>query len=116
VFDKNCNTVASAWLDFWQADGAGNYDNQGYRLRGHQYTDSNGKYVLETVMPAQYSSRPPHIHLKLRATEGSPTFTSQLYFPAQQKNKTDSIFDASLVVSLSDNQQTAFFNFKINSE
>src|SRR5438876_8905135 len=27
VFDKNCRPFAHAWLDFWQADGNGVYDN-----------------------------------------------------------------------------------------
>ena len=40
VYDTNCQPVANAWLDFWQADANGNYDNSGYTLRGHQYTDA----------------------------------------------------------------------------
>jgi len=116
VFDKNCNPISNVWLDFWQADGRGNYDNQGYRLRGFQYTDNDGKYVLETVMPAQYSSRPPHIHLKLQAKEGAPVLTSQLYFPGQSKNTVDTIFNSSLVVSMSDDGKTANYNFKIDTE
>lgn len=116
VYDRNCNPIANAWLDFWQADGNGNYDNRGFNLRGHQYTDSNGRYVLETVMPVQYSSRPPHIHLKLRAKERGTVFTSQLYFPGESKNNTDAIFNSSLVVSLSEDGQTAYYNFKIDTE
>src|SRR5215208_2081548 len=30
VYDINCQPVANAWLDFWQADANGNYDNSGY--------------------------------------------------------------------------------------
>jgi len=116
VFDKNCNPISNAWLDFWQADGRGIYDNQGYRLRGYQYTDQNGRYVLETVMPTQYSSRPPHIHLKLQATEDDLVLTSQLYFPRQSQNTADSIFNSTLVVSMSDDGQTANYNFKIDTE
>jgi len=116
VFDRNCNPISNAWLDFWQADGKGNYDNQGYRLRGYQYTDNNGRYVLETVMPAQYSSRPPHVHLKLQVKENDPILTSQLYFPGQSKNTTDSIFNSSLIVSMSDDGNTAIYNFKVDTE
>jgi len=116
VFDRNCKPISNAWLDFWQADGRGNYDNQGYRLRGHQYTDKDGRYILEAVMPAQYSSRPPHIHLKLRAKEDDPVLTSQLYFPGQSKNITDTIFNSSLVVSMSDDGQTANYNFKVDTK
>lgn len=116
VFDRNCNPISNVWLDFWQADGTGNYDNQGYRLRGYQYTDSDGRYILETVMPAQYSSRPPHIHLKLQAKEDAPILTSQLYFPGQSKNTTDTIFNSSLIVFMRDDGQTANYNFKIDTD
>jgi protocatechuate 3,4-dioxygenase beta subunit len=116
VFDRNCNPITNAWLDFWQADGNGDYDNQGWQLRGNQYTDSNGRYTLETVMPAQYSGRPPHIHLKLQAKESSPVLISQLYFPGQSENETDAIFNSSLIVMMSDDGQTANYNFKIDTE
>lgn len=83
VLDQNCNPLPNAWLDFWQADTNGDYDNQGYRLRGHQYTDSQGRYFLETVLPGLYQSRPiEHIHVKVRP-EGGQEITSQLYFPNQ---------------------------------
>ena len=67
VRDVNGNPVSHAWVDFWQADGRGEYDNAGYLLRGHQYTDNAGKYSLETVVPGGYFSRTPHIHVKVRA-------------------------------------------------
>ena len=81
VLDQNCQPLSNAWLDFWQADANGEYDNVGYRLRGHQFTDSQGRYYLETVLPGLYSSRPiEHIHVKVRPEGGEET-TSQLYFP-----------------------------------
>lgn len=81
VLDQNCNPLPNAWLDFWQADAHGEYDNAGYRLRGHQFTDEQGRYYLETVLPGLYSSRPiEHIHVKVQA-EGGEVVTSQLYFP-----------------------------------
>jgi len=116
VFDGDCNPISNAWIDFWQTDGNGNYDNQGYRLRGYQYTNNEGRYVLETVMPAQYSSRPPHIHLKLQAKKDGPILTSQLYFPRQSKNTTDTIFNSSLLVSMSDDGRKAEYNFKVDTK
>ena len=98
VFNTDCKPVANAWLDFWQADGEGNYDNTGYNLRGHQYTDEDGFFRLETVVPGQYPGRTAHIHFKLRASETSPAITAQLFFPDSSGNSTDSIFDESLVV------------------
>ena len=83
VLDQNCQPLPNAWLDFWQADSNGEYDNSGYRLRGHQFTDSQGRYFLETVLPGLYSSRPiEHIHVKVKP-EGGAEVTSQLYFPDQ---------------------------------
>jgi protocatechuate 3,4-dioxygenase beta subunit len=34
---EQCQPVLSARVDFWQADSAGQYDNQGYTLRGYQW-------------------------------------------------------------------------------
>src|SRR6266700_1558813 len=51
VVSKSCQPIANAKLDFWQADGNGNYDNSGYTLRGWQLTDATGAYRLETVIP-----------------------------------------------------------------
>ena len=83
VLDQNCQPLPNTWLDFWQADANGEYDNVGYRLRGHQFTDSEGRYYLETILPGLYSSRPiEHIHVKVRP-EGGSEITSQLYFPQQ---------------------------------
>src|SRR4051812_9503182 len=31
VLTQNCKPIAGALLDFWQADGNGNYDNSGFR-------------------------------------------------------------------------------------
>jgi protocatechuate 3,4-dioxygenase beta subunit len=81
VLDQNCVPQSNAWLDFWQADASGEYDNAGYRLRGHQFTDAQGRYYLETILPGLYSSRPiEHIHVKVKP-EGGAEVTSQLYFP-----------------------------------
>ncbi|MDB9822443.1 dioxygenase [Deltaproteobacteria bacterium] len=117
VFDKDCNPVPGAWLDFWQADGNGDYDNRGYMLRGHQYTDQQGKYILRTVIPGEYPGRTNHIHLKVRGQTGDAIITSQLYFPAGRLNKSDRIFDESMLVTLSkssDGRNMAFFNFRLN--
>lgn len=83
VLDQNCQPLPNAWLDFWQADASGEYDNAGFRLRGHQFTDTQGRFYLETILPGLYGSRPiEHIHVKLRPEGGQET-TSQLYFPQQ---------------------------------
>jgi protocatechuate 3,4-dioxygenase beta subunit len=108
--------VANALLDFWQANDSGAYDNAGYELRGHQYTDANGYYTLETVVPGLYPGRTRHIHVKVQAPNG-PVLTTQLYFPNEARNANDGIFNAALVLPIqdSDNGPTATFNFVVTT-
>jgi protocatechuate 3,4-dioxygenase beta subunit len=117
VLDKNCDPVPGAWLDFWQADGNGNYDNRGYKLRGHQFTDKQGKYLLRTVMPSAYPGRTSHIHVKVARKAGEEIITSQLYFPGRSQNARDPIFSASMVIKLDksgDGSNRGYFNFRLN--
>jgi len=99
VYDTNCQPVANALLDFWQADANGVYDNSGYTLRGHQFTDANGHYELTTVVPGLYPGRTEHIHFKVQAPNGK-LITSQLFFPGVAQNDSDGIYDASLLLSI----------------
>ena len=46
VLSRSCKPVSGALIDFWQADGKGEYDNSGFRLRGHQFADAQGRYRL----------------------------------------------------------------------
>lgn len=97
VLTTRCRPVRGALLDFWQADARGAYDNEGYRLRGHQFTDAKGFYRLETIVPGLYTGRTRHIHVKVQAPS-RPVLTTQLYFPGQPRNRTDGIFRPELVV------------------
>ncbi len=107
VLDVNCQPIANAWLDFWQADAIGEYDNAGYILRGHQFTDSQGRYQLETIMPGLYSSRPiRHIHVKVQPPGGS-ILTTQLYFPEQP------IEGLTLELTQSESGYQGVFNFVV---
>ena len=99
VYDTNCQPVANAWLDFWQADANGNYDNSGYTLRGHQFTDASGRYQLTTVVPGLYPGRTEHIHVKVQAPNGQ-LITSQLFFPGVTQNDSDGIYNPGLLLSI----------------
>ncbi len=114
VFDADCRPLQGARIDFWQADGEGAYDNAGYRMRGHQFTDSNGRYMLTTVIPGEYPGRTPHIHVRLDSAKGT-TLVTQLFFPGTAANSRDSIFDDSLVVRFpaGGDGRTAIFNFVV---
>ncbi|MEV5380989.1 dioxygenase [Streptomyces nondiastaticus] len=99
VFGTGCRPVAHALLDFWQADASGAYDNTGFRLRGHQYTDARGGFTLTTIVPGLYPGRTRHLHVKVQAP-GGPLLTTQLYFPGEPRNNTDPIFNAALLMNV----------------
>jgi len=86
-----------ALVDFWQADAGGAYDNSGFRFRGHQFTDANGRYALTTVVPGLYPGRTRHIHVKVQR-RGGAVLTTQLYFPGVTANRNDSIFQSALLL------------------
>jgi protocatechuate 3,4-dioxygenase beta subunit len=98
VLTTDCRPVRRALLDFWQADDAGQYDNQGYRLRGHQFSDAEGGWRLETVVPGLYTGRTRHIHVMVQAPDG-PVLTTQLYFPGEPANDRDGIFRPELLLA-----------------
>jgi uncharacterized protein (TIRG00374 family) len=114
VLTLECQAVAGAVLDFWQADAAGAYDNSGYRLRGNQVTDASGGYSLDTIVPGEYPGRTRHIHVKVQVP-GKKLLTSQLYFPGEARNQQDSIFDAALLMDVHDSGsgRAAVFDFQI---
>jgi protocatechuate 3,4-dioxygenase beta subunit len=97
VLSTGCQPIAGALLDFWQADDRGEYDNRGYRLRGHQFADDQGRYRLETIVPGLYPGRTRHIHVKVQAP-GQRVLTTQLYFPGESANAGDGIFRPQLLM------------------
>jgi protocatechuate 3,4-dioxygenase beta subunit len=115
VLATDCTPVARALLDFWQADDGGQYDNAGYRLRGHQFTDDRGRFTLETVVPGLYPGRTRHIHVKVQAPN-RPVLTTQLYFPGESRNRNDGIFREDLVMAVQDTAdgKAASFDFVLD--
>ena len=119
VVTPGCAPVAGALVDFWHADDDGEYDNQGYRLRGHQFTDADGRYRLETIVPGLYPGRTRHFHVKVQA-RGGRVLTTQLYFPGETRNTRDRIFNPALLMAVSDargakDAKDAKFNFVLRS-
>jgi protocatechuate 3,4-dioxygenase beta subunit len=101
VFSRGCKPLANVLLDFWHADDSGEYDNQGFRCRGHQFTDASGHYKLETVIPGLYPGRTRHIHVRVQAPKGK-ILTTQLYFPNEPRNENDGLFRPELLMSVKD--------------
>jgi protocatechuate 3,4-dioxygenase beta subunit len=115
VRSTRCRPVAAALLDFWQADAGGAYDNEGFRLRGHQFTDSEGKYRLETIVPGLYPGRTRHFHVRVQAPR-RPVVTTQLYFPGEPENRRDGIFNPKLLLDLDEaGGKTGRFDFVVET-
>jgi protocatechuate 3,4-dioxygenase beta subunit len=85
VVTQQCRPVAKALLDFWHCDENGEYDNAGFRYRGHLFADAEGRFSLETIFPAIYPGRARHIHVKVQAP-GRRILTTQLYFPGDTRD------------------------------
>jgi len=115
VLNTGCQPIARAVVDFWQADDQGQYDNAGYRLRGHQFTDDAGHYRLESIVPGLYPGRTRHFHVKLQAP-GQPALTTQLYFPNEPANQRDFIWSPELVMKVRDGDggKLAAFTFVLD--
>jgi protocatechuate 3,4-dioxygenase beta subunit len=101
VLTRSCRPLANALLDVWHADEKGDYDNSGFRYRGHEFSDAAGRYRFRTIVPALYPGRTRHFHLRVQAPR-QRILTTQLYFPGEALNEVDSIFDQALLMRVSD--------------
>jgi len=115
VLSTACQPIARSLIDVWHADDRGAYDTGGFRLRGHQFTDDQGRYRLETIVPGIYVGRTRHYHVKVQAPN-RPVLTTQLYFPGETVNATDPIFSRDLVMRVSDagGVKAATFDFVLD--
>jgi len=113
VVSPQCRPVARALLDFWHCDDQGEYDNVGFRYRGHLYADAEGRFRLETIFPAIYPGRARHIHVKVKAP-GRRILTTQLYFPGDAR---DGLWRPELVVAMARAQvvRLAAFQFIVEA-
>ena len=113
VVSPRCRPAAKALLDFWHCDENGEYDNAGFRYRGHLFADAEGRFRLETIFPALYPGRARHIHVKVQAP-GRAILTTQLYFPGDAR---DGLWRADLVVAMAQRAQgrMAAFQFIVDA-
>ncbi|MEU6999025.1 carbohydrate-binding protein [Nonomuraea sp. NPDC046570] len=115
VFGLACQPIANALLDFWQCDTNGTYDNSGFSFRGHQFTNAQGAFTLTTIVPGLYPGRTRHLHVKVQAPN-RPVLTTQLYFPGEPRNNTDTIFNPALLMTVRTGNpgREASFDFVLN--
>ena len=82
VLTRGCKPVPGALLDLWHADAKGDYDNSGFRLRGHQFADADGRFRFRTIVPGSLSG--PHAPLPRQgAAERRPGADHAALFPGR---------------------------------
>ncbi|MBE9060464.1 intradiol ring-cleavage dioxygenase [cf. Phormidesmis sp. LEGE 11477] len=101
VLSTDCTPLDNSLVDVWQADAQGTYDNEGNKLRGHQFTDNEGRYRIETIVPGLYPGRTRHLHIKVQAPNYS-ILTTQLYLPNEPLNERDFLFQSALLMVVQD--------------
>jgi protocatechuate 3,4-dioxygenase beta subunit len=115
VLNPEGKPIPNAVLDFWQSDDRGNYDMVGDLLRGHVYTDAQGAYSIETIVPACYEPRQArHVHVKVQGV--SRPMTTQLYFSDDPDRAKDNYYMRELEVQVevgSDGGKQGSFDFVI---
>jgi protocatechuate 3,4-dioxygenase beta subunit len=115
VLTRGCRPLERTLVDLWHADDGGNYDNRGFRYRGHVFTDAQGRYRFRTIMPGLYPGRTRHYHVKVQAP-GTRLLTTQLYFPDEPRNARDGLFHRELLMNVAgpDPAMAARFDFVID--
>jgi protocatechuate 3,4-dioxygenase beta subunit len=115
VLTKSCRPVRGAVVDLWHADENGEYDNIGFRYRGHVITEPDGAFRFHTIVPALYPGRTRHYHVKVQAP-GSHLLTTQLYFPNEPRNSRDSLFQRELLMRVANTGEglAGRFDFVLN--
>jgi protocatechuate 3,4-dioxygenase beta subunit len=101
VLTRSCRLLRGAVVDLWHADEKGEYDNIGFRYRGHVVTGPDGAFRFRTIVPAIYAGRTRHYHVKVQAPN-SRLLTTQLYFPNEPANRRDGLFQRELLMQIAD--------------
>jgi len=85
VTDEDCNPLANAIVDVWQANSDAVYDgtSANFNYRGRFQTGADGAYAFRSVKPGWYLNgaqyRPAHIHFRVTCP-GYTELITQLYF------------------------------------
>lgn len=110
VLDNHCRPLGGSLVEIWHADENGDYDSVGFRLRGHQFTDTQGRWWFNTIVPALYPGRTRHFHFKVQRPGGRVLIT-QLYFPREPRNAGDRLFDEALLLDMKQTGDEKFGRF-----
>ena len=104
LYDAAGMPVPAALIEIWQTDDNGIYlhpRDRGQAQRdvyfqsyGESVTAEDGSYSFRTIMPGSYSTRPRHIHVKVRL-KGRELLTTQFYFANDPKMAADRVVASS---------------------
>ena len=86
----DCGGIPEARIEVWQAGPDGEYADA---YRATLVADTSGQYQFQTDRPPRYSSRPPHIHIRVGAP-GYRTLITQHY---PEEEASEATFDLVLV-------------------
>ena len=101
VLDRFGKPVESARVEIWQCDALGHYthsrdshvDGRDPNFSGFGWTrtDAAGAYAFETIRPAPYPGRTPHIHFAVRAPKFGRLVT-QMFVEGVAQNQKDYLY------------------------
>ncbi len=130
ILQNDCESpISGAMLEVWHPNDAGCYSivedcptgnptNDYYNLRGKMFSDLNGQYNFETILPGYYEPRPRHIHIKI-TTSNEEVLVSQLYFEDDPFCESDPWCQAAndRIISLEENEFGLYgeMEFSMNS-
>jgi catechol 1,2-dioxygenase len=87
---EECKPIPNARIEFWLANPRGEYDDA---HRATVFAGERGRYHFESNVPVSYGGRPPHIHVRVRAS-GYEELVTQ-HYPERGQRKAN--FDLVLV-------------------
>lgn len=101
VLDRFGRPIEAARVEIWQCDALGHYTHsRDSRVAGRDpnfagfgwtRTDAAGGYAFETIRPAPYPGRTPHIHFAVRAPKFSRLVT-QMFVEGVAQNQSDFLY------------------------
>ncbi len=103
VLDARGKPLDKHIVEIWQVDAKGVYlhpesangekRDANFQGFGRFGTGSSGEYHFRTIKPVPYSSRTPHIHVKVKKGE-KELLTTQCYVRGEPRNERDSVLQA----------------------
>ena len=79
---EECKPIPNARIEFWLANPRGDYDDA---HRATVIAGQRGEYRFQSNVPVSYGGRPPHIHVRVRAS-GYEELVTQHYPERGQRN------------------------------